>query len=55
MFTLIKFSGKVWYDVACITVGSVVMWHKELKDLHGRGWFDPQAVFDAADMEEMDQ
>lgn len=54
MVTLVKFAGKVAYDAACITVGSFVLWGNELKDLHVRGWFDPQASFEAVSLTEMD-
>lgn len=53
MVTLVKFAGKVAYDSACIAVGSVIMWRNELKDLHLRGWFDPQAVFESTSFMEM--
>lgn len=54
MFTLIKFSGKMWYDAACITAGTFLLWKKDLADLHLRGWLDPQATFDAPDLEGME-
>ncbi len=53
MLTIARFVGKMWYDTACIAVGTVIMWRNELKDLHLRGWFDPEATFLSADWADM--
>lgn len=53
MLTLMKFSAKMAYDAACISVGTVIMWKKELEDLGDRGWFHPEAAFETVSMQDM--
>ena len=54
MTTLFRFAAKMSYDIACITVGTVLLWKREFEDVVDRGWLHPSATFDTVSFRDME-